>query len=176
MFFKLNLDRTFDELMNKNKAIFLDRDGVINREIGRYVMNSDEFEILPTVLQSMNLLSSKGFLLIIITNQGGIAKGLYSHQDLKLIHQKLLDECARYGVKITDIYYSPHHEITGKSLSRKPGSLMLERALSKYNIDPKSSYMIGDSVRDIEAAKKVNIPGVKIESNSPLINIIESLV
>lgn len=165
-----------ENIKAKNKAIFLDRDGVINREIGRYVMNPDEFEILPTVLESMKIMASRGFKLIIITNQGGIAKKLYTHETLALIHEKLFDACRKEGIQIDDLYYSPHHEITGKSISRKPDSLMIERALSKHNIDPSSSYFIGDSDRDIEAAQKVNIQGVKIIANSDLINVIDSLV
>ena len=161
--------------MGKNKAIFLDRDGVINKELGRYTTNAKEFEILPDVLETLKILDRKGYLLIVITNQGGIAKGIYGHNELAEMHQKFLDACKAEEISITNIYYSPHHESTGKSLSRKPGSLMLERALGRYNIDPSTSIMIGDSDRDIESAEKVNIPGVKILSNSSLKQILQYL-
>ena len=158
-----------------NKAIFLDRDGVINRELGRYTSSVDEFEILPDLLDSLEIFRDKGYLLFVITNQGGIAKGIYTHADLHDMHNYFLGACNERGVRIEEIYYSPHHEITGKSLSRKPGSLMLERAVSKYKINPERSLMIGDSDRDIEAAQAVNIPGVKIPSNSSIKTLAESL-
>lgn len=159
-----------------NKAIFLDRDGVINHDPGDYTMSVDEFHILPTVLEALKKLNDHGYLLILITNQGGIAKGLYTHGDVAEIHASFLASCRQAEVKITDIYYSPHHESTGKSLSRKPGSLMVERALARYDIDPKTSYMIGDKQRDLEAAAGAGVKGVLIPTNAPLLEYVHLLL
>lgn len=149
-----------------NKAIFLDRDGVINREIGDYVCRKDDFEILPHVPAILKKLQEFGFMLIVITNQAGIAKGLYTHADLAEIHQKMIDELAKQQIQITEIYYSPHHpDYTGKSISRKPDSVLLEKAIARFNIDPKKSYLIGDNLRDIQAAEKVGVRGFLVDSN-----------
>ncbi|MBL4716026.1 MAG: HAD-IIIA family hydrolase, partial [Bacteroidia bacterium] len=85
-----------------HKAVFLDRDGVVNKEIG-YVTCADELELLPDSIKAMKELQQKGYLLIIITNQGGITKGLYSELDLKNIHDKMKNELEEQGIKITEI-------------------------------------------------------------------------
>lgn len=159
-----------------NKAIFLDRDGVLNKELGDYTTCVEDFEILPDVFKALKILQNRGFLLIVITNQGGIAKGRYTLEALDKMHQYFIKECAKNGVKITAIFFSPHHEVFTKSLTRKPASLMLERAVAQYNIDPEKSYMVGDSKRDIEAANKINIRGLMIPSNSSLMTIINKLI
>ncbi len=149
------------------KAIFLDRDGVINKEIGDYVCNVSQFEILPHVPTALKIMQDLGYILIVITNQGGIAKGLYTHTDLDVMHQKMKTELAEFGVDITEIYYSPHHpHFSGKSLSRKPESMLLEKAIARFNIDPNQSFLIGDNQRDIEAAEKVGVKGFLIKSNT----------
>ena len=160
----------------RRKAIFLDRDGIINHDPGDYTRNISEFTILPTVLESLKTLKERGFVFILITNQGGIAKGIYSHKAVDDIHEYLKDVCDKNGTPILDIYYSPHHEITGKSLSRKPGSMMIERAVARYNIDPKASWMIGDKQRDLDCASPLGVPGVLIPTNDPLQEFLHLLV
>tara|TARA_B110000444_G_C18597074_1_gene481227 strand:+ start:145 stop:645 length:501 start_codon:yes stop_codon:yes gene_type:complete len=160
----------------RRKAIFLDRDGIINHDPGDYTRNISEFTILPTVLESLKTLKERGFVFILITNQGGIAKGIYSHKAVDDIHEYLKDVCDKNGTPILDIYYSPHHEITGKSLSRKPGSMMIERAVARYNIDPKASWMVGDKQRDLDCASPLGVPGVLIPTNDPLQEFLHLLV
>lgn len=150
------------------KAVFLDRDGVINHDPGDYTMHVSEFQILPTVMETLKYWNDQGFKLILITNQGGIAKGLYGHDEVSEIHAYFLEECKTSGVEIHDIFYSPHHDDYGKSMTRKPGSLMLERAMHRHNIDPAQSYMIGDKQRDLDAGNKVGVEGILIVPNSPL--------
>ena len=157
------------------KAVFLDRDGVINHDPGDYTKSIDEFTILPTVLQALRELRRKGFVFILITNQGGIAKGIYGHEEVAVIHDHLKKVCSNNGTPILDIYYSPHHEITGKSLSRKPGSLMVERAVARYNIDPSKSWMVGDKQRDLDCAAVVGVPGVLINPNDPLLDYVDQM-
>ena len=89
-----------------------------------------------------------------ITNQGGINKGIYTKEDVFRCHQKLQDVC---GEIIDDIFYSPYHDNFTKSISRKPDSLMIERAIYKWKVDVKNSWMIGDSDRDIECGIKVGL-------------------
>lgn len=150
-------------------AIFLDRDGVINHDPGDYTKNVDEFHILPTVMEALKLLKSKGFECVVITNQGGIAKGLYGHDEVEAIHAQLSAACEENGTPLLDIYYSPHHPDFGESLSRKPGSLMIERACARYGIDPAKSWMIGDKPRDLEAGAGAGVPGILMPVNGSLL-------
>jgi D-glycero-D-manno-heptose 1,7-bisphosphate phosphatase len=159
-----------------NKAIFLDRDGVLNHDPGDYTMRLEEFHILPGVIDALKRLHDAGYLLILITNQAGISKGLYTHETVREIHAYFTRVCEEAGVVITAIYYSPHHEAYGKSLTRKPGSLMIERGLARYNIDPKKSWMIGDKQRDLDAAAKADVQGILIDTNAPLKEVVDSLV
>ena len=149
----------------KNKAIFLDRDGVLNKEQGDYITRFEDFIILPHVYEGLKILQQEGYLLIVITNQGGIAKKLYSLDDLHTMHQFLKAELLKNGITITDIYFCPHHPIEGNCLCRKPGSLLVEKALSKYHIDPTQSFFIGDKMRDIECGEAAGVKGVFIEAN-----------
>lgn len=142
-----------------NKALFLDRDGVINRERGEYTFLLDDFDVLPSLIPTLKIATNMGYLIIVITNQGGIAKGIYTHSHVDLVHRELIDTLAKEDIKITDIFYSPYHTNHGKSLSRKPGSLMFEKAIAIHQIDPKSSFMIGDSQTDITASEAVGVKG-----------------
>lgn len=163
------------ELCSMQKALFLDRDGVVNYDPGDYTKSLSEFQILPTVMPALKMAHDKGYLLILITNQGGIAKGLYTHNDVAEIHAYLCEKCAENGSPLTHIYYSPHHDDFGRSLSRKPGSLMIERSCARFQIDPARSMMIGDKQRDLDAAAKVGVPGILMKANAPLIKFVELL-
>jgi len=158
-----------------NKAVFLDRDGVINRELGHYCENINDFEILEDVGIALKILKDAGFLVIVISNQGGIAKGLYTEEDVNNMHNKLCQHISVYGAAIDDFYYCPHHDSISKCLCRKPNSLLIEKAIATYGIDPSKSYMIGDGKRDIEAAEKAGVKGILIESNSGILNICKQI-
>ena len=143
-----------------NKCIFLDRDGVLNEDRTDYVYRVEDFIIPDGVPEALRLLKEAGYLLIVITNQAGIAKGLYTRDDVMNCYNYLQDQC---GKLIDDIYYCPHHpKYDTESLTRKPGSLLLEKAIAKYNIEPESSWMIGDAPRDIQAGRKVGVRTVRI--------------
>jgi D-glycero-D-manno-heptose 1,7-bisphosphate phosphatase len=159
----------------KNKALFLDRDGVINHDPGDYTMNVEEFIILPTVIDALVLAKSKGYIIIVITNQGGIAKGLYTHETVAAMHEKLNRTCQESAVEIKRIFYSPHHPEFGNSLTRKPERLLMERALSLYHIDPSKSVMIGDRERDVQCAQQVGVRGILIPMNSDLLDVVKTL-
>ncbi|MFT2009500.1 HAD family hydrolase [Pontibacter sp. 13R65] len=145
--------------MQKQKCVFLDRDGVLNREMGDYTYKLDAFEVLPGVPQALQILKEHGYLLIVITNQAGIAKGLYTRSEVLACHQKLQGQCQ--GI-IDAIYFAPGHQTVSASLSRKPDSLMLERAIAKYNIDPALSWMVGDTPRDMVAGEKAGVQTILV--------------
>jgi D-glycero-D-manno-heptose 1,7-bisphosphate phosphatase len=158
------------------KAIFLDRDGVVNRERGEYTFKLKDFDILPDVYEALKLGLEKGYELFVLSNQGGIAKGLYDHEQVEKLHELLAGELLNHGVKLKEIYYCPHHESAGKCLCRKPDSLLLEKAIARFGIDTDSSVFIGDSKRDVEAASKVGVRGILIDSNAGILDSVEELV
>lgn len=137
-----------------NKAVFLDRDGVLNIDRPDYVYHPGHLTIIEGVAEGLSKLKSIGFKLIVITNQSGIAKSIYGHEDVKVIHELMQKGCNNL---IDAFYYAPGHPNISESLSRKPGSLMFERAMAKYRIDPHVSWMIGDRERDLTPAKKLGM-------------------
>lgn len=150
------------------KAIFLDRDGVINREVGDYVWLEDDFEVNEGVAEALQELKNNGFLLIVITNQAGISKGIYGHDEVNELHQYMKHYFANYNIHFTEIYYCPHHPDYTQCLCRKPGSLLIEKALARFDIDPAKSYFIGDRERDVEAAKASGVKPILIPANDDL--------
>jgi D-glycero-D-manno-heptose 1,7-bisphosphate phosphatase len=158
-----------------NKAVFLDRDGVINRKgSGYYVFREEEFFLNKGVSDALKYFISKGYLLIIITNQGGIAKGIYTTTHLEKLHNYMIQKLKAFDIVLTDIYYCPHHPDVSQCLCRKPGTLLFEQAIAKYKIDPKGSFMIGDSQIDIQAADKMKIKGILLPTNGNMMDIIEA--
>ena len=148
------------------KAVFLDRDGVINSDVGHYyIYRSADFLLNIGVAEGLKRLFDAGYLLIIISNQGGIAKKIYSKNEVEHIHAELYKNMLKNGVKISEMYYCPHHSAVEKCICRKPDSQMLEKAIARFGISIKKSYFIGDSVRDIDAAKKIGLSHYKIEAN-----------
>ncbi len=159
-----------------NKAAFFDRDGVINYDPGDYTFELAEFKINEGVISSLKKLYNKGYLLILITNQGGISKQLYTQNHVEVIHSYLADELKKANVELTEIYYCPHHSINEKCICRKPNSLMIEKALARFNIDPKKSFMIGDKMRDVEAAENAGVKGIKIGVNENIEKYIDKII
>lgn len=147
------------------KALFLDRDGVINRERGDYTYLPEHLEVLPDIAEVVRAALKKDYLVIVITNQGGIAKRRYTQQEMEYIHSTIQKALTFDEGSITNFYFCPHHENTGKCLCRKPGSLLLEKAIARFDIDREQSLMVGDSERDIVAAEAVGVKGIKVESN-----------
>jgi D-glycero-D-manno-heptose 1,7-bisphosphate phosphatase len=139
-----------------NKAVFLDRDGVINVEKG-YVHRIEEFEILPGVPQAIRLLKDAGFLVIVVTNQSGVARGYYPLETVRCLHRHLDMELAAFGARIDAYYVCPHHPEHGigdlkvACSCRKPMPGMLEQAAIDFGIDLSASYMIGDKSSDVGA-------------------------
>ena len=142
-----------------NKCIFLDRDGVINVDHVDYTYRLDHFFIIDGVIDTLKKFKEAGYLLIIITNQSGISKGIYTYADVVRCHHYLQEQC---GYLIDGFYYSPYHEKYTNSLSRKPGSLMFEKAIAKFDIDISQSWMIGDKERDLIPACKLRLKTILI--------------
>ena len=145
-----------------NKCVFLDRDGVLNKELGCQVTQAEEFEVIKNIKEPLKALKEAGFLLIVITNQSGIAKGDYGPEFVLECHARIQDAC---GGLLDDLYFAPGHESVSKSLSRKPDSLMFERAMAKHRIDPANSIMIGDKERDLIPAKKLGMGAILISDD-----------
>lgn len=151
------------------KVIFLDRDGVINQERGEYTYRLSDFTILEDVKFVLKEWFVKGFQFIIISNQGGVGKGIYSCNEVMRLNDFLVQELQKESIELLDFYFCPHHpEHSGKCLCRKPDSLLFEKSLAKHQILPQNAFMIGDKERDIYAAEKAGIRSFLMESNSSL--------
>lgn len=139
-----------------NKAAFLDRDGVINRKApteDEYITRWEDMEILPGVVEAIALLSKAGFRVIVVSNQRCVAKGILTTHELDAIHRRMCSELSAMGGKIDGVYYCPHEEQPPCDC-RKPEPGMLFAAASEHQIDLSSSWMIGDSGKDVEAGRR----------------------
>jgi len=142
------------------KCIFLDRDGVINVDFVDYVYTIEKFAFIDGVPEALKAFKEAGYLIIVITNQSGVVKGIYELDDVMTVHNHVQEQC---GNPIDDIYIAPYHEKWTNSLTRKPNTLMWERAIAKYDIDIENSWMVGDKPRDLEPAKKIGIKTVIVD-------------
>ncbi|MCX6291802.1 MAG: HAD family hydrolase [Bacteroidetes bacterium] len=156
----------------KIKIIFLDRDGVINRERGEYTFRKEDFILNDGLVEALKICSEKKYQFVVISNQSGIAKGIYTKEDVENLHLHLKNILANHGIEILEMYYCPHHPDVGKCLCRKPGSLLLEKAIARFDVDAANSYFIGDAERDAEAGKKAGVKTILIAPNSSLTSVI----
>lgn len=134
-----------------NKALFLDRDGVVNKE-KNYLYKIEEFEFIDGVFETCKYFQGKGYLIIIITNQAGIARGRYTEEDFEILTKWMTKEFEKENIKISKVYHCPHHpDFSGECECRKPNPKMILEAQKDFNIDLKNSILIGDKNSDIEA-------------------------
>jgi len=160
-----------------NKAIFLDRDGVlVDNSEHYYIWKSDQLKLVDGVVENLKLLIQKGFQLFIISNQGGISRGLYSKNDIEKLHEELIQTFRKNDIEITEISFCPHHPEIEKCLCRKPNSLMIEKLMAKHKISKTDSYLIGDSKSDMDAAEKAGICGIQITPNQNMVPYISSII
>jgi len=142
--------------MGKHKAVFLDRDGTINVEV-EYLSRVEDFQFIPGVPWALRCLKHAGYLLVVVTNQSGIARGLYDEAQLEAVHRHMHEDLASYSAGVDACYFCPHHPHHGKGDylkecgCRKPLPGMLEQAALDLDIDLAGSYMIGDKLADVEA-------------------------
>lgn len=139
-------------------AVFIDRDGTLNEDIG-YVSTPDELVLYPWAAEAVRRINDSGLLAIVITNQSGIARGIYTERTLDAIHSRMIHDLAREGARIDAVYYCPHHPDFGDPRyrlacdCRKPRTGLLEKASREHRIDMAGSYVIGDKASDIKLAE-----------------------
>jgi D-glycero-D-manno-heptose 1,7-bisphosphate phosphatase len=157
------ISKSWSEDMSKcTGTVFLDRDGVINVKAaeGHYITKWSDFRFLPGAITAIKLLKDKGFQIIIITNQRGIAKGLMTESDVKAIHAEMQAVLRRNGTGIDGIYICPHEK--GTCHCRKPEIGLFLRAEKNFTIDKQASWMVGDSLSDILAGQNYGIRTIAI--------------
>ena len=160
-------------LKNKQRAIFIDRDGTINVSKG-FISKADDLELIPGSIEAIKAINKSGALAIVITNQPVIARGECSFEELHNIHNKLKTLLGEKGAFVDDIFYCPHHpdkgfegevpELKFDCECRKPKTGMIDEAVEKYNIDLSKSYMVGDSTMDLETARNAGVKSVLVDT------------
>ena len=160
-------------LKNKQRAIFLDRDGTMNVSKG-FISKADDLELIPGTIDAIKAINKSGALAIVITNQPVIARGECSFEELHNIHNKLKTLLGEKGAFVDDIFYCPHHpdkgfegevpELKFDCECRKPKTGMIDEAVKKYNIDLSKSYMVGDSTMDLETARNAGVKSVLVDT------------
>ncbi len=159
------------------KGLLLDRDGILIKERGEYNYLHEHFIPLKENIPFLKEMQQQGYLLMVVTNQGGIAKGLYTHEDLHLFHQMMINYFHKKGIEFSKIYYCPHHPDISACLCRKPGHLLIQKAISEFNLSPQESIMIGDKPTDIIAAENAGVKGLLVEPNQKLdIQILNQII
>lgn len=144
------------------KAVFMDRDGTVNHEVG-YMVHPDRSALLPRSTEAIRRLRAAGFATFVMTNQSGVARGLFSEEIVEEVHRRLCERLAASGVGMDGIYFCPHHPregkgpLTGPCQCRKPAPGMLLRAAKEHKLDLSRSYMIGDSGRDLGAGAAAGV-------------------
>jgi len=160
-------------LKNKQRAIFLDRDGTMNVSKG-FISKAEDLELIPGTIEAVKAINKSGALAIVITNQPVIARGECSFEELHNIHNKLKTLLGEKGAFVDDIFYCPHHtdkgfegevpELKFDCECRKPKTGMVMKAVEKYNIDLSQSYMVGDSTMDLETARNAGVKSVLVNT------------
>ena len=151
------------------KAILLDRDGTINVEKD-YLHKVEDFEFEKNVVEALKIFSSLGYTMAVVTNQSGIARGYYTEDDLKKLNEYIKKELEKHGVIIEKFYYCPHHPENGigkykiDCICRKPNTGMLDEAIKEFNIDRTSSFMVGDTIADIDAGSRAGLTPVLVKT------------
>ncbi len=164
----------------KDKAVFFDRDGVLNEDVA-YLYKIEDLRWVEGAREAVAYLTQLGYKIFIVTNQSGIARGYYTVEQMQQLHEYMQREFAACGGKIEKIYYCPHHpegsvaEYTCVCSCRKPKPGMLLQAMAEYAIDKEQSFLIGDSKRDVEAAEAADIRGYLFTGGN-LLNFIKSIL
>jgi D-glycero-D-manno-heptose 1,7-bisphosphate phosphatase len=150
-----------------NRAVFLDRDGTINEEMG-YINHIDRFALLPRTAEAIRLINASGLKAVVVTNQSGVARGMFPESLVAEVHRKMEDLLRVSRAYIDGIYYCHHHpdfgppEYRKRCSCRKPATGLIERACDELNIDPTRSYMVGDRIMDVEFGHKIGAKGILV--------------
>lgn len=151
----------------KKSAVFIDRDGTVNEQMG-YINHLSRFVMLPGSVEAIRLLNQQGYLVIIVTNQSGIARGYYPIDLVEEIHDHMRELLKKDGAWVDGIFYCPHYaqgivpEYSIECNCRKPGPGLIEQALESFEIDMEVSYVIGDRYSDIKLARRLNMQGILV--------------
>jgi D-glycero-D-manno-heptose 1,7-bisphosphate phosphatase len=153
----------------KRSAVFLDRDGTINEQMG-YINHVSRFVLLPNVAKAINRLHQSGFLVVVVSNQSGVARGYFPLELVNQVHERMRSLLSAEGAFIDAVYFCPHHPrgaVEGYSEicnCRKPKPGMIEKACSAFDIDLRKSYVVGDRYADIELAHRAGIEGILVKT------------
>ena len=158
-----------------NKAVFLDRDGIINKERKDYVKTVDELEIFENISWCIQQLKKNNYLVIVITNQSAINRGLIDIQKINEIHAEIQHYLAKFNTKIDAFYFCPHRP-DENCFCRKPNPGLIIQASNDFDIDLKSSWMIGDNESDILSGQNAGCHTLKISHNNELIASINKIL
>ena len=162
----------------EKKAVFLDRDGVINYDFG-YVHKISDFKWKKKVFEAIKYLNKKNFLVIIITNQSGIGRGYYTYKDVTKLHLWMKKKLSERGAIINDIFFAPYYKYSKKKyfskdrLMRKPNVGMLSLAKNKWSIDFSKSFIVGDSISDKKLAKNAKIKFLRVTNKTNLLDLVK---
>lgn len=149
------------------KAVFLDRDGTLNKD-KNYLIKPEDFEFEENVPETLKYIYDKGYMLIVVSNQSGVARGYFTEEDVKKLHEFISEKISVLGFKIEKFYYCPHYEkgiikeYSIRCSCRKPGTGMIEKAVQEFSIDLSQSFMIGDKEADMEAGKKSGLTTILV--------------
>ena len=157
-----------------NKACFLDRDGVLNEDVG-YLHKSEDFKWIDGAVEAIKLLKKNNFLVIVITNQSGISRGYFTSKDVTNLHEWMNKILKKEDIQINDFFFSGDLPNNNPESRRKPSPKMINEAVEKYNLDKTRCFMIGDKLTDLEAAKNAQIKGF-LFNKSNLKNFIEKIL
>ena len=168
--------------MQQNPALFLDRDGVVNKE-KNYLYKIEDFEFIDGVFETCRYFQKQGYLIIIITNQAGIARGKYTEEDYQLLTNWMIKEFEKENIRISKVYHCPHHpDFGGECECRKPNTGMILNAQREFNINLSNSILVGDKNSDIKAGINAKIgknyliaTGHKIKNNKFNVKILNNL-
>ncbi len=139
------------------KALFLDRDGVINID-KVHVYRKEDFEFSEGIFELCRRYLDTGFLIVVITNQAGIAKGIYTEEDFEKLTRWMTGQFRKRGIKISKVYHCPHHpDINGECACRKPNPGMILQAVNEFDLDITKCILIGDKETDLEAGRRAGI-------------------
>jgi len=153
----------------KRPAVFIDRDGTINEQLG-YINHTTRFHIFPFVAEAVKLLNDNGFLAIVVTNQSGIGRGYYPEDLVLELHARLKEHLEERGAGLDGIYYCPHHPhaeleaFREECQCRKPRTGLIEQALRDFDIDMDHSYVVGDRYVDVDFARRAGLKGVLVKT------------
>ena len=154
-------------IMKNNKAVFLDRDGTINIDYG-YVHEKEKLNFIDGAIEALNLLQLKGYLLIIITNQSGVGRKMYSLKVAETFRDYFLSELKKRNIKI-DGYYSCYHSPEDHCICRKPSPFLINKACTNLDIDKSKSFMIGDKDSDVKCGENADVESFKVTEDKNLL-------